>query len=132
MTRDAIRYLASSKTLLMWLAIFFFAFAAIMFATSMAILFGVQVPWMNDFFQLLGIGGGASSARNVVSDGIMPRVPQAFAARSDPSVALGSPAPMVKLQPPTVPAASTAVEIDQALQSNQPAFNYGAPPTMPN
>lgn len=92
--RDAVKYLLSSKTLLLWIFIFFVALAAIILATVLAWAVGIEMPYLDRFFDLLEWGGTGGTARNVISDGVMPRVPQITGAWHKPEVALGSPQSM--------------------------------------
>lgn len=61
-----------SKTLKFWLVLFGLALIVVLFATAVQIVFHTQVPFVSDFFQLLGLGGGVGSARNVTADHIVP------------------------------------------------------------
>lgn len=58
----------ASKTARMWLIIIAVAFGMVIFATVMAVA-GVNVPFVTEFFSLLGVGGGATTTRNVMVDG---------------------------------------------------------------
>lgn len=73
-----------SKTLRFWLMLLGIAFAVIVFATVMAKFFNVQVPFVSDFFQLVGLGGGAGTARNITADHVMPAVQTWKTAQAQP------------------------------------------------
>ena len=62
-----------SRTLRWWLILLAIALGVILFATAMQQA-GVKVPYVSEFFNLLGVGGGAGTARNIVTDGIMPKL----------------------------------------------------------
>ena len=76
-----------SKTLTFWLVLLAVAFAVIVFATAMQYL-DVQVPYVSDFFQLIGLGGGAGTARNVVADHLAPAWTQAQEAKANGGIQL--------------------------------------------
>lgn len=109
MVHDALKYLASSKTVLMWLVIALLGFVALLITLAVLVAFGVQNPYLNDFYNLLTGGGIGGTIRNVISDGVMPRIPQAVGAAKDPQVAIESPQPMVKNESPAsyIPPIST-------------------------
>lgn len=60
--------LLASKTARMWLIIIAVGFGMVIFATAMTVA-GVNVPFVTEFFSLLGVGGGSTTARNVMVDG---------------------------------------------------------------
>jgi len=60
-----------SSTIALWLVLLGIAFAVIVLATT-AQYFGISTPFVEDFFQLIGLGGGASTARNVAADHLVP------------------------------------------------------------
>ena len=60
-----------STTIALWLVLLGIAFAVIVLATA-AQYFGLNPPYIQDFFQLIGLGGGASTARNVAADHVVP------------------------------------------------------------
>jgi hypothetical protein len=70
-----------SKTLRFWLVIFAIGFASVFLAALLQHFAGVEVPLLGDFLNLLGLGGGGATARNIVTDGVMPRWQAAQAAR---------------------------------------------------
>jgi hypothetical protein len=63
--------IGESKTLVFWLMLLALAFAVIIF-TTVAQHFGWQVPYVNDFLNLIGLGGGVGTARNVAADHAIP------------------------------------------------------------
>lgn len=85
--KDAIDYVFSSKTLIfifMMTVLLVLAFVVV----SAAINAGLQVPVTAD--QLIDAwkwATGAGTARNVISDGVAPRMAQTVGAMKDPSVA---------------------------------------------
>lgn len=95
MIKKALEDVFSAKTLTLWIILAFIAFLAFIVVVVVAVVFQKN---LDSLFQallaFLGVGGTGGTARNVISDGVMPRVPMAIAARTDPSVALGSPTPM--------------------------------------
>lgn len=64
--------LLSSKTLRFWLALLAIAFGAITLAALADHYLGITTPYLSNFFDLIGLGGGATTARNVTADHIMP------------------------------------------------------------
>lgn len=46
----------------------------VLFAASMLEHFGVHVLYVSDLFQLLGLGGGAQTARNITADHVVPMI----------------------------------------------------------
>lgn len=62
-----------SKTLTYWFVLIGMALAVVLLATGLQLL-GVEMPYVSDLLQLIGLGGGAGTARNVVTDGVMPRM----------------------------------------------------------
>jgi hypothetical protein len=58
----------ASKTAKLWLLLIAVGFGMVVFATAMAVA-GVSVPFVTEFFSLLGVGGGATTTRNVMVDG---------------------------------------------------------------
>lgn len=108
MIKDALDFLASSKTILLWIVIVLVGFLALMITLVVLVAFDVENPYLNEFYNLLTGGGIGGTARNIISDGIMPRVPQAVAANKQPSIAIESPQPMAKkttewTPPPALP-----------------------------
>ena len=60
-----------STTITLWLVLLGIAFVAVVLATTAQYL-GINTPFVSDFFQLIGLGGGASTARNVAADHVVP------------------------------------------------------------
>lgn len=60
-----------SSTIALWLVLLGIAFLVIVLATG-AQYAGINTPYVSDFFQLIGLGGGASTARNVTADHVVP------------------------------------------------------------
>ena len=60
-----------STTITLWLVLLGIAFVAVVLATTAQYL-GVNTPFVSDFLQLVGLGGGASTARNVAADHVVP------------------------------------------------------------
>ena len=60
-----------SSTISLWLVLLGIAFVVIVLAT-VAQYVGIETPFVSDFFQLIGLGGGASTARNVTADHVVP------------------------------------------------------------
>ena len=60
-----------SKTIRLWLALLGIAFAMIVFAT-VAQHYGLTVPYVSDFFSLIGVGGGSATVRNIAADHAIP------------------------------------------------------------
>lgn len=87
--------LFSSKTMKLWIVIMIIAFIAFLVALGVAVAFD-RDPFalLTALYSLLGGGGVSGTARNVISDGVMPRVPQYAAAKVDPSIALQAPITM--------------------------------------
>lgn len=112
MLSKALSDLFSAKTMTMWLALALIAFLAFLVVVIVSVIYKVNFEgYLQDLLAFLGVGGSAGTARNVLSDGLAPRVPMAIAAQTDPSIALGSPSPMT-LKPPA-------------------PTNYAAPPVAP-
>lgn len=63
-----------SKTARFWLILIVIAFIFIMFVTIAHEFFGVSIPLVDQFFEMLKITGGAQTTRNVMADHVMPRV----------------------------------------------------------
>lgn len=105
MIKSATGYLFSSKTMLLWIAIFAFALIAIIFASAVLIIWGKDIgPYLDKLFDVFTWGGAGGTARNVISDGVAPRIPQAVAAVKEPSVAVQAPQPMqARPQPVALP-----------------------------
>lgn len=84
--------LFSSKTMKLWIVIMIIAFVAFLISLGVAVAFN-RDPFalLTALYSLLGGGGLSGTARNVISDGVMPRVPQYAAAKVDPNVALQAP-----------------------------------------
>lgn len=111
MLSKALTDLFSAKTMTLWLALAFIAFLAFLVVVVVSVIYKVNFEgYLQDLLAFLGVGGSAGTARNVLSDGLAPRVPMAIAAQTDPSIALGSPSPMTLKPAPT---------------------NYAAPPVAP-
>lgn len=97
MIKDALKELVSAKTLTLWLILAGMALFAFVLLVAVDIIWGKTFDgYFNSTLEFLGLAGGGGTARNVISDGVMPRIPMAVGARSDPSVATQSPQPMVK------------------------------------
>jgi hypothetical protein len=110
--------LLESKTAKMWLIIIGVGFAMIIFATVMTAA-GVSVPFVTEFFSLLGVGGGATTTRNVMVDGPQRQmVTQATVT-----------APEGPLQP-TVPIGSDAAAAAAPAPSQQ-GYVMPSPPSPP-
>lgn len=87
--------LLESKTAKLWLILVAIGFAMVVFATAMTVA-GVTPPFVTEFFSLLGLGGGATTTRNVMVDGPIRRESAATA----PEATGYGPPPYV---PPAVP-----------------------------
>lgn len=72
----------------------FFLIAFLLILSTIAYNFGWEVPYVQDFIELVKWGIGFATGRNIISDGVMPRVPQAIGANRDPSVSIQSPKSM--------------------------------------
>lgn len=95
MIKSALEQMFSAKTLTLWIVLALIALIAFFLVVAVTVIFHINLEALfQSFLAFLGIGGGAGTTRNVISDGIAPRVPMAIGARTDPSVALGSPTPM--------------------------------------
>lgn len=75
-----------SSTARFWLMLLGVAFAFICFVLAVQTLAHVEVPLVNEFFNLLGLGGGAQTTRNIAADHVVPMM-QANKA-STPSVSV--------------------------------------------
>lgn len=111
MIAKALAEVFSAKTLTFWIILALIGFAAFVVVAVVAIAFGEKLDGLYQaFLAFLGIGGAGGTTRNVISDGIAPRVPMAIAARTEPLVALGSPTPMspTMAELPSIPAPEVA------------------------
>lgn len=113
MIGDALKQLFSAKS--MTITLICIGAAVFAFMVCCAILVAFNKDIFNHLVELYAsiFGGNVTAVgRNVISDGIAPRIPMAIAARTDPSVALGSPTPMTPATPtpgaPTQPSATLA------------------------
>jgi hypothetical protein len=88
-------YVTSSKSLIFTLIIIAVGVLAFVGA-SIADALGESTPMDNieKLYYLLFGGNTAGVTRNIISDGIMPRVPQAIGASHNPQIALESPTSM--------------------------------------
>lgn len=98
--------LFSSLTVKVGLVLVAVAFAAIFAAAALAQA-GIEVPLVSDFIDFLKVIFGSITARNTITDGIMPRIPQAVAANKEGTAALtistAAPQPAAPVAPtPTV------------------------------
>jgi len=117
---QAVDYVTSSKTLIIWLVL---ALLALIFAAgsfAVLLIFDKENPYLNDVLNFFSIAGGGSTARNVISDGVMPRLPQMVGANRDPSVAIQSPMTMTHAQGPASDSPGGSNAADDS--SNMPSF----------
>lgn len=79
----------------LWIVIMVIAFLAFLISLGVAVAFD-RDPFalLTALYSLLGGGGLSGTARNVINDGVMPRVPQYAAAKVDPNIALQAPVTM--------------------------------------
>lgn len=95
-TTAALDYITSSKSLILVLMLVVLGMFVFIFATVILLVFGERTPfdYLAEFYQLEIAGGGAGVTRNIISDGVMPRIPQAVGAAKDPQVAIQPPVSM--------------------------------------
>lgn len=106
---DTLRSLFSSKTLILWVVICLLALLVMIMAAVVYITTGTDIgSYVDKFYSILEWGGAGGTARNIISDGVMPRVPQAVGAIKDPNVATVPPMSMKLSDPP--PSAAIATE----------------------
>lgn len=74
----------SSNTARFWLMLLGVAFGFICFVLAVQSLAHVEVPLVNEFFNLLGLGGGAQTTRNIAADHVVPAWQQNAQAASAP------------------------------------------------
>lgn len=65
-----------SKTAKFWLMLLGIAFAFVCFVLVVQSFAHVEVPLVNEFFNLLGLGGGAQTTRNIAADHVIPMMQQ--------------------------------------------------------
>jgi cytochrome c oxidase assembly protein Cox11 len=68
--------LLDSKTARFWLMLIGIAFVFICFVMALQTLAGVEVPLVQEFFNLLGVGGTGQTVRNVAADHVVPMMQQ--------------------------------------------------------
>lgn len=62
----------SSNTAKFWVLLLGVAFVFICFVLAVQTFAHVEVPLVNEFFNLLGLGGGAQTTRNIAADHVVP------------------------------------------------------------
>ena len=68
--------LTESKTLVFLLLLIALAFLVICIVTLVYALTGVEMPYITELFNLMGLSGGAGTARNVAADHVVPMLQQ--------------------------------------------------------
>lgn len=99
---DAVDYILSSKTLAFIGVMTLLLMFAFLIGTVMINLLKWESPVSSgELIEAWKWATGAGTTRNIISDGVMPRIPQVVGANKEPSVAVQSPKSM-ELSNPSV------------------------------
>lgn len=121
MVAKALGAVFSAKTLTFWIILAAIGFLGFVVIAVVAVAFGEKLESLyQSLLAFLGVAGAGGTTRNVISDGIAPRVPMAIAARTEPLVALGSPTPMSD-NPAPLPSLPTPAPVAPTAPPNVPS-----------